>query len=150
MVDVFLPFPGASAKVVEEQLTKPIERKLSEIKGVEYVYSMSRPGGAIIIVRFYVGEDMERSLVDLYDKLMSNQDVPSGHRTFWSSRGHQRRADRNTDALERPLRRALTNSRNMCENVKKVPGTAEDFVGGRLVNCVFRLSGSYGAYGVTP
>ena len=48
MADVWLPFPGASAKIVEEQLTKPFERKISEIKGVEYVYSISRPGGALI------------------------------------------------------------------------------------------------------
>lgn len=83
MADVWLPFPGASAKVVEEQLTKPFERKLSEIKGVEYVYSISRPGGALIIVRFYVGEPMEQSLVDLYDKLMSNQDLlPPGAEPF--------------------------------------------------------------------
>lgn len=83
MADVWLPFPGASAKVVEEQLTKPFERKLSEIKGVEYVYSISRPGGALIIVRFYVGQPMEQSLVDLYDKLMSNQDLlPPGAEPF--------------------------------------------------------------------
>jgi multidrug efflux pump subunit AcrB len=83
MADVFLPFPGASAKIVEEQLTKPMERKLSEIKGVEYLYSISRPGGALIIVRFYVGQQMEQSLVDLYDKLMSNQDLlPSGAGQF--------------------------------------------------------------------
>lgn len=83
MADVWLPFPGASAKVVEEQLTKPIERRLSEIKGVEYVYSISRPGGALIIVRFYVGQPMEQSLVDLYDKLMSSQDLmPPGAEPF--------------------------------------------------------------------
>ena len=83
MADVWLPFPGAAAKVVEEQLTKPFERKLSEIKGVEYVYSISRPGGALIIVRFYVGQPMEQSLVDLYDKLMSNQDLlPPGAEPF--------------------------------------------------------------------
>jgi multidrug efflux pump subunit AcrB len=83
MADVFLSFPGASAKVVEEQLTKPFERKLSEIRGVEYVYSITRPSGVLIIVRFYVGEPMEQSLVDLYDKLMSNQDLfPPGAGTF--------------------------------------------------------------------
>ncbi len=88
MADVFLPFPGASAKIVEEQLTKPIERKISEIKGVEYVYSVSRPGGAVIIVRFYVGEDQEKSLVDLYDKLLSNQDLlPSGAGPFEGTGG---------------------------------------------------------------
>ena len=58
MADVWLPFPGASAKIVEEQLTKPFERKFSEIKGVEYVYSISRPGGALIIVRYYVGQPL--------------------------------------------------------------------------------------------
>jgi len=83
MADVWLSFPGASAKIVEEQLTKPFERKISEIKGVEYVYSTSRPGGALIIVRFYVGQPMEQSLVDLYDKLMSNQDLlPPGAEPF--------------------------------------------------------------------
>ncbi len=83
MADVWLPFPGASAKIVEEQLTKPFERKLSEIKGVEYIYSISRPGGALIIVRFYVGQPLEGSLVDLYDKLMSNQDLlPPGAAPF--------------------------------------------------------------------
>jgi multidrug efflux pump subunit AcrB len=83
MADVWLPFPGAAAKIVEEQLSKPFERKLSEIKGVEYVYSISRPGGALIIVRFYVGQPMERSLVDLYDELMSNQDLlPPGAEPF--------------------------------------------------------------------
>ena len=83
MADVWLPFPGASAKIVEEQLTKPFERKISEIKAVEYVYSISRPGGALIIVRFYVGQQMEQSLVDLYDKLMSNQALlPPGAEPF--------------------------------------------------------------------
>jgi multidrug efflux pump subunit AcrB len=83
MADVWLPFPGASAKIVEEQLTKPFERKISEIKGVEYVYSISRPGGALIVVRFYIGQSMEQSLVDLYDKLMSNQDLlPPGAEPF--------------------------------------------------------------------
>jgi len=58
MGDVWLPFPGASAKIVEEQLTKPIERRLSEIKTVEYIYSISRPSGALLIVRFYVVQPM--------------------------------------------------------------------------------------------
>ena len=50
---------------------------------MEYVYSISRPGGALIIVRFYVGQPMEQSLVDLYDKLMSNQDLlPPGAEPF--------------------------------------------------------------------
>jgi multidrug efflux pump subunit AcrB len=79
MVDVFVTYPGASAKEVEERVTRPMERLLWEIKGVEYVYSIARPGMNLTIVRFYVGEDMEDSLVKLYNKLMSNYDlIPPG------------------------------------------------------------------------
>lgn len=79
MMDVFVAYPGASAKEVEERVTKPMERKLWEIAGVEYVYSISRPGMAMAIVRFYVGQNSEDSIVKLYNKLMSNADlVPAG------------------------------------------------------------------------
>jgi multidrug efflux pump subunit AcrB len=79
MVDVFVSYPGASAKEVEERVTKPMGKLLWEIKGVEYIYTMSRPGMSIAIVRFYVGENMEDSIVKLYNKLMSNFDkIPPG------------------------------------------------------------------------
>ncbi len=79
MVDVFVTFPGASAKEVEDRVTRPMEKLLWEIKGVEYVYSISSPGMSLAIVRFKVGEDMEDSLVKLYNKLMSNYDrIPQG------------------------------------------------------------------------
>ena len=79
MIDVMVTYPGASAKEVEERVTKPMEKFLWEIKGVEYVYSIAKPGMNLTIVRFYVGEDMEASLVKLYNKLMSNYDkIPPG------------------------------------------------------------------------
>ncbi len=79
MIDVFVSYPGASAKEVEERVTKPMEKLLWEIKGVEYIYAMSKPGMSLAIVRFYVGENMEDSLVKLYNKLMSNYDrIPPG------------------------------------------------------------------------
>ncbi|KWT82961.1 efflux RND transporter permease subunit [Candidatus Magnetominusculus xianensis] len=79
MFDVMVMYPGASAKEVEERVTRPMERLLYEINGVEYVYSITRPGVSMVIVRFNVGEDTERSLVKLYDKLMSNYDkIPPG------------------------------------------------------------------------
>jgi multidrug efflux pump subunit AcrB len=79
MIDVFVNYPGASAKEVEERVTIPMEKLLSEIKGVEYVYSIVKPGFNMTIVRFYVGEGMEDSLVKLYNKLMSNYDkIPPG------------------------------------------------------------------------
>lgn len=79
MIDVFVAYPGASSKEVEERVTKPMEKLLWEIKGVEYIYTMSKPGMSLAIVRFYVGENMEESLVKLYNKLMSNYDkIPPG------------------------------------------------------------------------
>ncbi len=75
MIDVMVAFPGASPKEVEQLVTYPMEKLLWEIKGVEYVYSIVRPGSNLTIVRFYVGENMEESLVKLYNKLMSNYDI---------------------------------------------------------------------------
>jgi multidrug efflux pump subunit AcrB len=77
--DVFVEMPGASGREVEERVTLPMEKKLREIPGVEYVYSVTQPGAALAIVRFYVGEDEEDSLVRLYNKLYSNFDlIPPG------------------------------------------------------------------------
>ena len=79
MSDVTVRMPGASAREVEERVTKPIERLLWEIPGVEYLYSTSSPGVASVIVRFRVGEDEERSMVRLADKLAAHLDlVPPG------------------------------------------------------------------------
>ncbi len=75
MIDVFVSYSGASPKEVEERVTIPMEKLLWEIKGVEYVYSIVKPGSNMTIVRFYVGEKMEDSLVKLYNKLMSNYDI---------------------------------------------------------------------------
>lgn len=156
MADVWLPFPGASAKVVEEQVTKPIERKLSEIKTVEYLYSISRPGGALIIVRFYVGQPMEQSLVDLYDKLMSNQDLlPPGAAPFQVKPRDVNdvpivtltlSSDRYSDFQLRQL------ADHVLEDAKKVPGTASGFVvGGRARELRVQIDPTrLKAYGLTP
>ena len=79
MVDVMVAMPGFSAKEVEERATRPMEKLLWEISGVEYIYSTSRPGESLVIVRFKVGEDMERSIVKLNQKLQQNFDrIPHG------------------------------------------------------------------------
>lgn len=79
MIDVYVSYPGASAHEVDEQVTKPMSKLLWEIKGVEYIYTISKPGTSVAIVRFHVGEDMEKSTVNLYNKLMSNYDrIPPG------------------------------------------------------------------------
>ena len=74
MIDIFVQMSGASAEEVEQRVTKPMEKLLWEIPGVEYIYSTSSPGQSMAIVRFYVGEDEEKSIVRLQSKLMSNMD----------------------------------------------------------------------------
>jgi len=79
MIDVYVAYPGASSREVEERVTKPMGKLLWEIQGVEYLYTMSKPGMSIATVRFYVGEDIEDSIVKLYNKLLSNYDlIPPG------------------------------------------------------------------------
>ncbi|HEY6562343.1 MAG TPA: efflux RND transporter permease subunit [Polyangiaceae bacterium] len=129
MSDVFVRMPGASAKEVEERITKPLERLLWEVPGVEYLYSTSSPGFATVIVRFEVGQDEERSMVRLQEKLgahldrippgasaplvkpRSIDDVPILALTLWSERysGYE-------------LRRLAGELR---EQVKQIPGVSE-------------------------
>jgi multidrug efflux pump subunit AcrB len=79
MVDVFVDLPGASPAEIEQRVTRPVEQWLWEIPGVEYVYSTSSPGRAMIIVRFLVGQDEERALVRLNQKLAANAPaLPAG------------------------------------------------------------------------
>jgi len=79
MIDVLVSMPGFSAKEVEERATRPMEKLLWEISGVEYLYSTSREGESLTIVRFKVGEEIERSLVNLNQKLQANFDrIPAG------------------------------------------------------------------------
>lgn len=79
MVDVFVQMPGASAKDVEQRVTMPMEKLIKELPGVEYVYSTSRPGSSLVIVRFLVGQNTEDSIVQLYNKLYANFDkIPPG------------------------------------------------------------------------
>ena len=74
MIDIFVQYPGASAKQVESLVTEPLERIMKEIPGVRHVYSATLRGAAIVTVRFYVGEEMGDSIVKVHDKLQSNLD----------------------------------------------------------------------------
>ena len=156
MVDIYLPLPGSSPQEVQERVVKPFEAKLWEIKGVEYLYSMSRPGMGVITVRFLVGQPMEESLVKLYNKVMSNRtllppgaaeplvvpksidDVPILALTLWSER-----YDHGT------LR---TLAREVADELKKSENTAETTITGglsrqlRVTLDAPRLAG----YGVSP
>jgi len=156
MVDIYLPLPGSSPQEVQERVVKPFEGKLWEIKGVEYLYSMSRPGMGIITVRFLVGQPMEESLVKLYNQVMSNHtllppgageplvvpksidDVPIMALTLWSQR------------YDHATLRTL--AREVCDDLRKSENAAETEIKGGLTRQVRvtldapRLAG----YGLAP
>ncbi len=71
MIDIQVGVPGFEAKEVERKIVEPIERAVWGLDGVEYVYSSSRPNGALVTVRFKVGEPIEPSLVKVHHKLMT-------------------------------------------------------------------------------
>ncbi len=75
MIDVLVQAPGMSAKEVEERVTKPMEKLLWEIPGVEYIYSTSSPGGSMAVVRFLVGQPEEEAIVRLNQKMFANFDI---------------------------------------------------------------------------
>jgi multidrug efflux pump subunit AcrB len=79
MLDVFVQMPGASPAEVEQRVSVPMEKLLRELPGVEYLYSISHPGAALVIVRFKVGTKEEDAVVSTYNKLYSNFDlIPPG------------------------------------------------------------------------
>jgi multidrug efflux pump subunit AcrB len=79
MIDVFVQMPGATPSDVEQRVTRPLEQLLWEVPGVEYIYSTSSPGAAMVVVRFRVDEPVEPALVRLNQKLAANADrIPPG------------------------------------------------------------------------
>ncbi len=74
MANVFIPFPGASAKDVETLVAIPAEQVLSQIRGLEHVWSVSRPGQALITVQFKVGVPRNEAIVRLHDTILSHRD----------------------------------------------------------------------------
>ncbi|WP_423129714.1 efflux RND transporter permease subunit [Gaoshiqia sp. Z1-71] len=136
IADIFFRYPGASPEEIESRVIQPLEKVVSNITGVEYVYSTSMPGQAMLIVQFYVGEDVERSLVKMYNEIMKHMDqmpqgtsfpliktrsiddVPVLGLTFWSE---------TYDDYD--LRRIAQEVNNEIEQINDVSGTK--IIGGR-------------------
>ena len=79
IADIFVGYPGATPSEIESKVAKPLEKIVSNLPGVEYVYSTSMNGKAMLIVQFYVGEDLERSFVQLYNEIIKHMDqIPQG------------------------------------------------------------------------
>ncbi len=76
---IMVVMPGASPLEIENIISKPLEKKLREVQGIEHVYSTSMNSVGIINVMYYIGEDREDSNLKLYDKIMQNlNEMPVG------------------------------------------------------------------------
>lgn len=134
--NVFIPFPGATATEVAHLVSTPAEQVLSEIEGIEHVYSVSQPGMSMLTVQYTVGEDRTDAIVRLYSKIFSNQDwlpenlgvldpivkpkgiddVPIVAGTLWT-----------TDP-ERGSHELLQVAHALVAELKRVPGTRDIYV----------------------
>ncbi|MGE4367614.1 efflux RND transporter permease subunit [Thermomonas sp.] len=133
MANVIVPFDGASSRDVEQWVAAPLEQKLSEMEGVKHVYSISRPGVAVLTVEFEVGVPRQPALVRLYNQVFSNadflpqragvgqplvkpkgiDDVPVMALTLWSDDPH-------TDAT-----RLAEVAHTLEADLKRIPGTRD-------------------------
>ncbi|HHI79047.1 MAG TPA: efflux RND transporter permease subunit [Planctomycetes bacterium] len=83
VIDILIESPGTTAQEAQKLTAEPLERMLWEIKGVEHIYSMTAPGRSVITVRFFVGEDREKALINVYNKLEANQDLIPSQVSRW-------------------------------------------------------------------
>ncbi len=133
MANVLVSFPGASAQDVEQLVAIPAEQVLSQIQGLEHVWSVSQPGQAIITVQYKVGVKRTEAIVRLHDAILSHRDwlppelnvgeplvkpkgiddVPIVSLTLWT-----RDAERGAFDLERVAHAVEA-------ELKRVPGTME-------------------------
>ncbi|MCK5040703.1 MAG: efflux RND transporter permease subunit [Sphingomonadales bacterium] len=86
IMEVTVNAPGLSARQVERQVTTPLESLLNQLAGIEYVYSASKAGMAVVTLRFFVGENREDALLNTYNKLYSNQTNIPGAVASWQVR----------------------------------------------------------------
>ena len=145
MIDIFVQYPGAEPEQVAMLAIDPLERIMSEIKGVKHVYSAAERGQGIVTVEFDVGELMRDSLVKVNDKLDSNMDkippgvmpplvkakgiddVPVVNLTLWAKDVDGDGAPDMDDGQLRML------ANDVLQRLKEIPGTSSSFVvGGRL------------------
>lgn len=77
--NIFIAYPGASASEVERLVSSPAEQVISEISGIEHVYSVSKPGMSVLTAQFEVGEESSDAIVRLYNQIYSHSDwLPTG------------------------------------------------------------------------
>lgn len=65
LISVVTMTPGYSAEETETYFSKPIEERMTDLKGVRFVRSISQEGLSTVTLQFPYGADMQRALVDV-------------------------------------------------------------------------------------
>ena len=69
IVSISTSYPGASAEIVETQITQRIEDQINGIEGVTSISSSSSDGSSRVTVEFAVGRDIDQAANDVRDKI---------------------------------------------------------------------------------
>ncbi len=62
-------YRGASAEVIESQVTRVLEESLAGIEGIDYIRSITRPERSLVVVRFELSRDPEATANDVRDRV---------------------------------------------------------------------------------
>ena len=68
-VVVTLEYPGASAEVVETEVTRKVEESVNAIAGISQLYSRSYAGTSVVIIQFDLSMDGRKAADDVREKL---------------------------------------------------------------------------------
>ncbi len=69
VISVRTSYIGASADIVEQQITEPLEKAINGVQGVKNITSNSAQGSSNITVEFELGVDLEKAANDVRDKV---------------------------------------------------------------------------------
>jgi len=75
VVTVATTYRGASASIIESQVTKPLEDSLSGIEGIDFIKSISRSENSQITVQFRLDRDADNAAADVRDRVARARDL---------------------------------------------------------------------------
>ena len=68
-ISISTSYPGASAEVIQAQITEPIEEAVNSVAGIKTLTSVSREGASQISAEFSIDTDLETAASDVRDQL---------------------------------------------------------------------------------
>jgi HAE1 family hydrophobic/amphiphilic exporter-1 len=77
IVTVIAPYPGAGAADVTEQVTKPVERAVSGVPGLDQLQSTSANSFAFVVAQFDYGADLDGAVAAIEENIRT-ANLPSG------------------------------------------------------------------------